>query len=151
MIWTRGIFDVRSVLFMLVGPLFLVLGLAPILRRPAPRVRLEITDHVIHVLPDRLDWFLFWPPEKETNAVALDDLTGIDDGGVMYGYRRLRIKTDQKTYRVNTTHLDTDLRSIVALINARLAPKQKTLVEKTGVGRARTGVWTIQHIAANSG
>ena len=143
MIWSPGAFGPISFLFVVFG-LFLGVGLTFAFGSHTPRVRLRVSDQGIWMLPDRSDWFLLRRPHKDPVTLSLQDLVRMDDGGVLYGYRRLSVVSTSGISRINTTFLDTDLRAIVARIHQQLEGRGKGLVEQGLDARARSGVWHVE-------
>lgn len=142
--WARGSFDLMSLLFLFGAVFFLGLGLISAFGLRAPRPRLRVSDQGIWISPDKTDWLPLAPGMAEPATIPLNDLIRVGDGGVLYGHRRLTLVSDHGIFRINTTHLDTTLRSIVAGISDHLERNGKALVEQELPLRVRSGVWQVR-------
>lgn len=109
----------------------------------SPRVRLRVTDQGLWVLPDKIDWNLLKEPKPTPVALSWNEIHGVDDGGVFYGYRRLRFLNEDTDHHLNTTFLDSDARSVVLAIDQKLKQNRKQLVEKKIGLVARSGRWRV--------
>lgn len=134
---------VEGVFTLVSGLLLVSLGLVAVFVRRSPRVRLRVSDKGLWLMPDRSNWFLLAKSVQDPVTVNWPDITEIDDGGVWYGYRKLRFSTESSSYQLNTTFLDCDLRSIVSVIDQQLMKMGKQLVEQRLGMSARSGKWRV--------
>lgn len=109
----------------------------------SPRVRLRIADRGLWLLPDKSDWYLFKEPKQSPVTLLWGEINAVDDGGVFYGYRKLRFSTKDSDHQLNTTFLDCNARAVVSAIDKKLRQNRKQLVEQ-GIGMfARSGTWRV--------
>lgn len=114
----------------------------------SPRVRLRVTDRGLWLLPDESDWYLFKEPKQTAVTLLWGEIKAVDDGGVFYGYRKLRFSTEDSDHQLNTTFLDCKARAVVSAIDQKLRQNQKRLVEQEIGMFARSGTWRV--VADNS-
>ena len=139
-----------AVLALVSGLFFASLGYFAIRAGRSPRVRLRVTDQGLWLLPDKSDWFLFQKSEQNPVILSWGDIVGIEDGGVLYGYRRLRFLTEEVRHQLNTTFLDSDPRTIVSAVDQKLQQNRKQLVEQSLGLFARSGKWRVKAENARS-
>ncbi|MEP3348135.1 MAG: hypothetical protein ABJN34_17195 [Litoreibacter sp.] len=109
----------------------------------SPRVRLRVGDQGLWILPDESDWNLLKEPKATPVTLSWSEIHGVDDGGVFYGYRRLRFSNEDTDHHLNTTFLDSNARSVVSAIDQKLRQNRKQLVEQKIVLVARSGRWRV--------
>jgi len=135
------------VMILAAGPVFLATGIAAFAPGRSPQPRLKFDDTTLWILPDTSSWSLISRPHGPAQTIPLDDLEGVEDGGWLYSYRRVSLRTSRGTTHLHTTHLDTGLRTIVDGINDALAASGRTLVEDRRPLSKRSGRWRVQTLA----
>ncbi|WP_300012532.1 hypothetical protein [uncultured Roseobacter sp.] len=132
-----------AVLLLGCGLLLVSVGYSAFRFGRSPRVRLRVTDRGLWLLPDGSDWYLFKEPKLTPMTLFWGEIEGVGDGGVFYGYRKLRFSTEDSDHHLNTTFLDSDSRSVVSAIDQKLRQNGKQLVEQKIGMVARSGKWRV--------
>lgn len=133
-----------AVLLLIAGLLFASMGFLAANICHSPRVRLRVTNQGLWVLPDDNDWNLLKKSKLDPVTLLWGEIVGVEDGGVWYGYRRLRFLTEELDFQLNTSFLDFGPRSIVSAIDQKLRLNRKQLVEHDLGMFARSGKWRVE-------